>query len=679
MRSLMLLAPLLAAGVTPGCDSVPLLAPTGSTVRVVVADASIANGDSTVVKAAVTELAGTPVHDGTVVTFSTTLGAIDPAESQTSRGQASATLTAGTQSGIAEVAAYSGGAVSEAVEVAVGAAAVASVHLSAQPASLPPGGGAAVLLATVLDAAQNRLPNVTVAFAASAGALRDRVVTTDGSGEARTVLRTTTAAEVTASAGGADATAAIEVDAATAISISATPARPTAGQAVSFEVALVNESRAVAGASIAFGDGASHRLGVTAGATVMHTYEAAGAYTVTVIATDVAGHVAESSILVQVRPVPELAVTVEASPAAPVVDEAVTLTVEVSRPEDAPAVREVTLEFGDSSRVSLGPLSGRRSVVHVYEAAGSYAATVTARDASGRRYASSAAVQVRPAPGMSVTVEATPAAPAAGEAVTFAVEVSGPEGGPAVREVTLEFGDSSRVSLGALSGRRSVVHVYDEPGSYEATVTALDASGGRYASSAAVQVRPAPGLSVTVEASPASPVVGEAVTFAVEVSRPEGGPVVREVTLEFGDSSRVSLGALSGRRSVVHVYEAAGSYAASATARDAANRLHHASIGLRIRPAPGMSVTVAASPAAPVAGQPVTFTVEVSPAAGAPAVREVTLDFGDGSAASLGALDGRGSVAHVYERPGSYIVAATVLDAGGRRRRSSIGVVVAGG
>ena len=38
---------------------------------------------------------------------------------------------------------------------------------------------------------------------------------------------------------------------------------------------------------------------------------------------------------------------------------------------------------------------------------------------------------------------------------------------------------------------------------------------------------------------------------------------------------------------------------------------------------------------------------------------------------------GRGSVAHVYEDDGSYIVTATVLDAAGRRHSSSIGIVVA--
>ena len=71
-------------------------------------------------------------------------------------------------------------------------------------------------------------------------------------------------------------------------------------------------------------------------------------------------------------------------------------------------------------------------------------------------------------------------------------------------------------------------------------------------------------------------------------------------------------------------------------------------------------------------------TVEVTAPADAPAVRDVTIDFGDKSRKkSMGALSGRGSVAHVYSNDGSYIVTATVLDGAGRRHASSIGVVVA--
>ena len=483
-----LLTALAVTTAAAACDSVPLVAPTESTVTLVVADTSLPNDGSTTVTAAVTELSGTPVHDGTVVTFSATLGAIHPPEAPTTRGRASATFTAGEQSGTASLLAYSGNAVSGAVEVVIGGAAVASIRLAAEPGNLPPAGGATRLVATVLDGGRSRLPNVRVAFAASAGALRDRVATTDQAGEARTVLRTTTAAEVTASVGETRATTSITLDPATSISITAAPARPAAGQPVSFEVTLTNEARAIRRAVIAFGDGRRKNLAAAARTSVTHTYRTAGAYTVTVTARDVAGFVATSSIVVQVRPAPAIPVTITGSPASPFAGEPVTYAIDVSPPADAPAVREVAVDFGDGSTVSLGALTGRRSVAHVYERDGSFVASVTARDAAGRRHTSSVGVTVRPAPAIPVAITASPAAPVAEQPVTFTVEVSPPAGAPAVRNVTIDFGDDSGASLGALTGRRSVAHLYERAGSYIVTATARDAAGRRHASSIGIVV-----------------------------------------------------------------------------------------------------------------------------------------------------------------------------------------------
>ena len=488
MRVTMLLAPLLAAAVCAGCESVPLVAPTQSTVRLVVADTSVPNGGSTTVTATVTEAAGTPVHDGTVVTFSTTLGAVYPPEAPTARGRAGATFTAGSESGVADVLAYSGGAVSESVEVTIGAAAVASVHVTAQPGNLPPVGGATTLVATALDGAQNPLPNVRVTFAASAGTLRERVVTTDRSGEARTVLETTTPAEVTASVGETSGTTSVSVDPLTAISISAAPARPVAGQVVSFEVTLRNEARAVRGAVFAFGDGRVLEFGAAGRLTATHTYGAPGVYTVTVTATDVAGYAATSSIAIQVDPPPAIPVTVTASPADPVAGQTVTFTIAILPPDNAPAIRDVAIDFGDESRASLGALSGRRSIAHVYDRDGSYIVTVMVLDAAERRHTSSIGVRVRPAPGIPVTITVSSAVPVENRPVTFTVEVLPPAGAPAVRDVTIDFGNESRKSLGALTGRASVAHVYNAAGSYIVTATVLDAADRRYTSSIGIVV-----------------------------------------------------------------------------------------------------------------------------------------------------------------------------------------------
>ena len=53
--------------------------------------------------------------------------------------QVTATFTAGGESGVADVRAYSGAAVSEPATVTIGAAAVSGIRLSAQPGALPPG------------------------------------------------------------------------------------------------------------------------------------------------------------------------------------------------------------------------------------------------------------------------------------------------------------------------------------------------------------------------------------------------------------------------------------------------------------------------------------------------------------------------------------------------------------
>ena len=489
MRSTALLVTVLTAGAHPACESVPLVAPTESSVRLVVAAASLPHGGAAALTATVTEAGGTPVHDGTVVSFSTTLGAIHPAEAPTVRGRATATFTAGHESGAADIVAYSGDAISEPVQVIIGAAAAAAVRLRAEPASLPSTGGACDLVATVLDAGQNPLPYVRVAFSTNAGSLGDHVVTTDEAGEARTTLSTTTAAEVTASVGEHSVSAAISIEPATTIAISFAPARPVAGQAVSFEVTVSNDARAIRSAVIDFGDGRTRELGAWASGSVTHAYAAAGAYTVSVTATDVAGFVATSSVGVRVDPAPAIPVALTVSPTDPVAGDAVTFSVEVSPPANAPAVRDVVLDFGDGATASLGALSGRSSVAHIYEDEGSYIATVTVRDAAGRRQSASIGVRVRAAPGIRITITPSPAQPIEQQPVTFTVEVSPAAGAPTVRRATIDFGDrSNEHSLGALTGRTSVAHVYEKDGSYIVTVTVLDAAGRRHRASIGIVV-----------------------------------------------------------------------------------------------------------------------------------------------------------------------------------------------
>ena len=184
------------------CDKVPLLAPRQSTITLSSASLVVQANGVTEIRATVIEESGTPVHNGTTVMFTTTLGTLSPPESRTENGVAKVQLLANGQSGRASVKAISGGAASEALELTLGAAAASRISLTASPASVPSTGGTSTISATVVDASGNPVTGVPVTFITTAGSISSSVANTDSSGIARTTLTTNQTANVTANAGG---------------------------------------------------------------------------------------------------------------------------------------------------------------------------------------------------------------------------------------------------------------------------------------------------------------------------------------------------------------------------------------------------------------------------------------------------------------------------------------------
>src|SRR5262245_38944083 len=76
---------LLIAGAS--CQRVPLLAPTGSTITLTSSATSLPINGTTDLIAQVLEQPGTPPQDGTVVTFTTTLGVVEPTDARTTGGR----------------------------------------------------------------------------------------------------------------------------------------------------------------------------------------------------------------------------------------------------------------------------------------------------------------------------------------------------------------------------------------------------------------------------------------------------------------------------------------------------------------------------------------------------------------------------------------------------------------
>lgn len=345
-----LLAALTGLSVTlfsASCDKVPLMAPTGSVITLFATAPTVASNGSMEIVATVIEQgqgsaapstpttpgngqtpttpttptssssqgAGTPVHNGTVVTFTTTIGRIEPAEARTNNGQVRVTFFGNGQSGTATITAFSGGASGKLENLRVGTAAVERLRLSASPQSLPPTGGSTEILARPEDASGNILAGVTITFSADFGTLSATNVTTEANGVATTRLNTTRNSIVTARAGGQEATLNINLAERSGIAITPPTTPPNAGQPTNIGITVAAAAN-VSDVLVNFGDGSrTISLGRLSGTqNISHIYEDDGTFTVTATAVFADGSQEVVSSAVTVLPQRPLSVTLTASP-----------------------------------------------------------------------------------------------------------------------------------------------------------------------------------------------------------------------------------------------------------------------------------------------------------------------------------------------------------------------------
>jgi PKD repeat protein len=295
-------------------------------------------------------------------------------------------------SGKAQISAFSGSARAAALELTVGGAAATQIVLSATPSSVSASGGTVQILATVLDAAGNRIPGVSVAFASTAGSLSQSSAITDGNGEARTQLTTTREASVTATAGAA-ATATLTVPVASRPTVSITAPQPlTAGQTAQFGFAVSAQGAAIRQLAINFGDG--ERLTLTSPAdstTVVHTYAEAGTYTITATVTDVSGESSTDTEIIQVQPPASLTITNFIVPDPAIVNTPGTFAVTVQGDTNPSRISAYEWDFGDGTVVR----TNSTSTSHVYTAAGVKVVRVTVITTDGDRFTAQKEIFVR--------------------------------------------------------------------------------------------------------------------------------------------------------------------------------------------------------------------------------------------------------------------------------------------
>jgi adhesin/invasin len=351
----------LPFAVVYGCDKVPLLAPTGAAISLIPQATSVSLNSEITIVAVVMENgqqfggsgsggavtgrvgAGTPVQNGTVITFTTSLGRIEPSEARTHDGQATVRLVTGTASGSATVTAFSGGA-SSSLTLKVGTAAAGRVTVTTTPQAVGASGGSVTVQASVTDTDGGALAGVPVTFSTDKGSISPSTATTDASGVASATLTTSATAKVTATAGAQSGTATVNVNVRGLQDFSANPSSTTAGTPVIFTVTPTTGAN-VSNVHINFGDGFTADTGpIAAARTVPHPYNSTGQFTATATATDASG---DTSSLQTTVIVGGLGVNLTAAPNPPVFGLPTTIT--ASFAGGTPAVDHFVFVFDDPS------------------------------------------------------------------------------------------------------------------------------------------------------------------------------------------------------------------------------------------------------------------------------------------------------------------------------------------
>src|SRR5712691_4209379 len=361
-----------------GCQRVPLLAPSGSTITLIASATALPVNGSTNLIAQVIEPSGTPPQSGTTVSFTTTLGSIQLSQAETDiSGRAIVKFLAGTGSGSATITAISGGASvssASALKILVGTAAVGRVIVSANPTLVPALGGTTTITALIIDNNGNPLSAAPVSFSTTAGTLADAFVNADQNGLAQTTLRTSTAATVTASvgaqgapsggttppttqpaagttAGQASGTVTVGIASSPTLVITPPATPPSAGLPAAFAfvvTAAANNGSSVRDVTVNWGDGQTQVLGaITGSATVAHVFRSAASYSITASVTDSSGNVVNVSTFVTVLP-PLLTLTITPPSTAPSANLPATFTFAATAPA-GDAVRNVTVNWGDGT------------------------------------------------------------------------------------------------------------------------------------------------------------------------------------------------------------------------------------------------------------------------------------------------------------------------------------------
>ncbi len=341
---------------------------------------------------------------------------------------------------------------------------------------------------------------------------------------------------------------AITVDDPPSVTISPTVAVTTPGSTVSFNgtATAPDSGGSISGLSWNFGDPSSGNNTSTA-TNPSHTFANAGAYTVTLTATDEKGMRNDETATVKVDARPTAAFSASATTASPASPgTAVSFNASASS-DTVGTIIDYKWNFGDGSPAD--DTGATPTVSYTYATRQNYTATLTVTNDDGQTATTTQTVTVDDPPTASVTPSATVSTPSS--PVSFTSTAASPDAGGSIGNHSWNFGDGTTLS-GASDTNAS--HTYTSPGVYTVTLTVTDDLGVSSSASTTITIDAVPTVTFTASANPAT--AGSTVAFNAGGSSDSYGTIT-SYSWNFGDGTTATGVAPS------HAYASPGTYTVS--------------------------------------------------------------------------------------------------------------------